>query len=145
MTGRAFLLLLMLAALGACKQAIRVDTRAASSIPTEVAVSKLKELLPKAAFLSCNEPRATVAQTDIKAWTVDAKGFEFRTTRGESFRLAFSSIRGLELTKIPLSYELKVFAATPQDARKDLYRINWKEEAPARQSLELFEALREER
>ena len=145
MTPRPIALLLLAAGLGSCRDPIAVDTRAAEGIPSKIAIEGLRDLLPKASFLSCGEPRIEISRSEVTSWTVDDKGVELRTRRGTTHRLAFAAIRGTDLTKLPLSYELRVFAATPKEPRKDLFRFSWRDEEPARRSLEYFEALREDR
>jgi hypothetical protein len=145
MTRRAIALFLVLAGLGACRSPIAVDTRAAEGIPSKIAIDGLRELLPKASYLSCGEPRVELSRSQITSWMVDERGLALRTSAGVSHRLAFASVRGTELTELPLSFELRVFVETPKDPRKDLFRINWRDEAPARRCLEYLEALREDR
>ena len=135
----------VLIALGSGSCVIPVDTQGAEAIPSEIALASLQELLPKAAYVSCIEPRASFLQSELLGWTVDEKGVEFRTRREEPFRLLWSASRGAELARVPLSYEVRVFMATPTDPRKALFHFNWREEAPARRAVELFEALRGDR
>ena len=145
MTTRAIALFLVLAGLTACREPIAVDTRAAEGIPSKIAIEGLRDLLPKAVYLSCGEPRVEISRSEITSWTVDEKGVELRTRTGVSHRLAFSSVRGTDLAKLPLSVELRIFVATAKVPRKDLFRFSWREEEPARRCLEYFEALREDR
>jgi hypothetical protein len=142
---RTTALLFVLAGLSACREPIAVDTRAAEGIPSKIAIEGLRDLLPKVVYLSCGDPRIEISRSEVTSWTVDEKGVELRTRPGVSHRLAFSSIRGADLAKLPLSVELRVFVATPKDPRKDLFRFSWREEEPARRCLEYFEALREDR
>ncbi|RPH46228.1 MAG: hypothetical protein EHM91_07205 [Planctomycetota bacterium] len=145
MTTRATALFFILAGLSACREPIAVDTRAAEGIPSKIAIEGLRELLPKVVYLSCGDPRVEISRSEVTSWAVDEKGVELRTRAGLSHRLAFSSVRGADLAKLPLSVELRVFVATPKDPRKDLFRFSWREEEPARRCLEYFEALREDR
>jgi len=142
MRGRWAALLVVLGS-GSCM--IPVDTQRAESIPAEVAVTALQELLPKAAYVGCNDPRASFNQSEVRGWTVDEKGLEFRTNREKPFRFLWSDSRGAELARVPLAYEVRVFMVTPTNPRKSLYRFSWKDEAPARRAVELFEALRGDR
>jgi hypothetical protein len=132
-------------ALAAASCSIPVDTRGSASIPTEVAVARLRDLLPTADYVGRTEPRVWFMKDDIQGWTVDEKGVEIRIPRDEPFRLLWSDYRGAELMKVPLSYEVRVIMATPANPRKNLYRFSWKEEEPARRAVELFEALRSDR
>jgi hypothetical protein len=130
-------------AAGSCL--IPIDTRGSAAIPTEVAVARLRELLPTAVYVGCTEPRVSFMKDDIQGWTVNEKGVEIRTRREEPFRLLWSDLRGAELMNVPLSYEVRVTMATPANPRKSLYRFSWKEEEPARRAVELLEALRGDR
>jgi hypothetical protein len=145
MTRKELVPLLALAALSSCRAEIPIDTQGAEAIPTELALAKLRELLPKAAYLSCTDPRVSLMQSEIRAWALDEEGLEFRGPGKEPFRLAYSAIRGAELAKVLLSFEVRVYVATPTDPRKDLFRFNWREEDPARRATELIEALRGDR
>jgi hypothetical protein len=144
-SSRAAALLLALAALVGCRQPVVVDTKAAQAIPAEIAVEGLRDLLPKAAFLGCGEPTISFMQDEIKGWTIDDKGVEFRPRRKEAYRMNYSSMKGIELSKVILSYEVRIFVGTPPNIQHDFFRFNWKEEQPSRRALEYFEALREDR
>jgi len=145
MTARAAALLLLLAASSSCRQEIAVDTRAAEGIPAKIAITGLRELLPKAVYLSCGDPRVEISQSEITSWTVDEKCVELRTKVQANYRMAFSTMRGADLAKLPLSYQVRVFVETPKDPRKDFLHVHWRDEESARRALELFEALREDR
>jgi hypothetical protein len=145
MTVRASSLLLLLAGLSSCRQEIAVDTRAAEGIPSKIAIAGLRDLLPKAVYLSCGDPRVDISQSDVTSWTVDEKGVELRTKAQAACRLAFSTMRGTDLAKLPLSYQLRVFVQTSKEPKKDFLHLHWRDEEPARRALELFEALREDR
>jgi hypothetical protein len=139
-TARTSVLLLGLLAVAGCRQAITVDTKAAQTIPAEIAVEGLQDLLPKAAFLGCGEPTISFMQDEIKSWKVDDKGVEFQPKGKEPYRMAYSSIKGTQLTKVILSFEVRLFVG-----ERDFFRFNWREEQPSRRALEFFEALREAR
>ena len=141
MIGRAAAILLALAALASCRQPITVDTKAAEAIPTKIAIDGLRELLPKAAFLGCGEPTISFMQSDIKSWSIDEKGVEFHPKGKDPHRMLFSSMKGTELTKVILSYEVRIFVGT----QKDFFRFNWRDEETSRRAMEYFEALREDR
>jgi len=143
-SSRAAILLLAFAALAGCRQPIVVDTKAAQAIPSQIAVEQLRELLPKAAFLGCGEPTISFMQDDIKLWTIDEKGVEFRPKGKDPYRMSYSSMKGTQLTKVPLSYEVRIFVGSPPNVQRDFFRFNWRDEQQSRQALEYFEALRED-
>ncbi|MFN3486762.1 MAG: hypothetical protein ACK44W_14945, partial [Planctomycetota bacterium] len=61
----------LLAALGCRKrELVRVDTSEAADIPREVAVDKLRELLPTADQVVCTLPSERLRQSEIKEWTI---------------------------------------------------------------------------
>jgi hypothetical protein len=139
---RIFAVLVALTA-GSCT--IPLDPQSAGTIPTEIALAKLQELLPKASYVSCMEPRVTVDQADIQAWTVNPERLEFRSGVRVPFKLWWSQIRGVELVQVLARYEVRIFAAVPGSAKKDLYHFNWNDEDEARRAAELFESLRGDR
>jgi len=125
--------------------AIPIDREAADSIPTDLAVAKLRELLPMASYVSCMDPRVSINQTDIQGWSVTPEGLEFRSGHHDPFRLSWAASRGAELSRIPLRYEVRVYVAVSGNPRKDLYHFYWNEEAEARRAAELFQSLRGDR
>jgi len=135
---RTWIAVLIAVAAGSCT--IPIDPRA-RSIPTELAVTKLQELLPKADYVSFLDPRVAVLQSDLRNWKVDSTGMQFESTQKQSFRLSWSDSRGVELVKVPLRYELRVFAAAGS-RRKEVLHLNWTVEDDARRAAELLEALR---
>ena len=133
----------VLLALSSC--AIPLDPDASKSIPTELAVAKLREMLPKASYVSCLDPRVSIDQTDIEAWTVTGDALEFRSGGRDPFRIHWAACRGVELVKVPLRYELRLYMVVPGNPRKDLYHFYWKDETDARRAAELFDSLRGDR
>ena len=142
MTRRSLGVLIALA-LGSCT--IPVDREAAGSIPTDLAVSKLAEMLPTAWYVKCVETGISIDQSEIQAWSVTKERMEFRTSHQDPFQLSWSLCRGVELSKALFRTELRVFAAGPGNGRKHVFTFNWKDETEARRAAELFEALRGDR
>src|SRR5205814_6221236 len=120
--------LLALAALGSGREPIAVDTRNAASIPAEIALAGLRDLLPKALYLGCGEPTISFMQSDIKSWSIDEKGVGFQPKSTDPYRMPFSSMKGTELTKVPLSYEVRIRVGASGTPPKDFFRFNWREE-----------------
>jgi hypothetical protein len=144
-TLRALTLFLALAALLGCRQPIAVDTKSAKAIPAELAVEQLRELLPKAAFLGCGEPTISFMQDEITSWMIDDKGIEFRPKGKDPYRMSYSAIKGTQLNKVILSYEVRIFVGSPPNVERDFFRFNWRDEQQSREALEYFEALRQTR
>jgi len=140
---RRFMPVLVVLSSAACS--IPLDRESAQSIPRELAVGKLKEILPTAKYVSCVDPWVSINQSDIKGWSITNEALEFASSRKEEFRLLWSASRGAELSKIPLWYEVRVYAAVQGDPRKLMYRFYWRDEAEARRAAELFESLRGDR
>jgi hypothetical protein len=138
---RRFTALLLL--LSSCS--IPVDPETSKAIPTELAVAKLRELLPKASYVSCLDPRVSIDQADILSWSVTNESLEFRTEGRVPFRIHWAVSRGVELFKVPLRYEVRLYMVAPGNSRKDLYHFYWKDEGEARRAAELFESLRGDR
>jgi hypothetical protein len=124
---------------------IPVDPETSKSIPTELAVAKLREMLPTASYVSCLDPRVSIDQADIVSWSVTNEALEFRTEGRVPFRITWAASRGVELFKVPLRYEVRLFGVTPGNPRKDLYHFYWKDEGDARRAAELLESLRGDR
>ena len=140
---RRFLPVLVVLGTAACS--IPLDRESAQSIPRELAVGKLKEILPKAMYVGCVDPWVSIDQSDIKGWSITDEALEFRSSRKDEFRLLWSASRGAELSKVPLRYEVRVYVAVQGNPRKLMYRFYWKDEAEARRAAELFESLRGDR
>ena len=137
MTRAATRALFVLAALTGCREPIVVDTKTAAAIPAEIAISGLRELLPKAAYAGRGMPARSFAQNEIKGWSVDEKGVEFRTKTNDPHAFPYASIKGSELVKVPLSYEVKLSLGG-----QDYFRFTWKDEDSGRRAAEFFESLR---
>jgi hypothetical protein len=142
---RVAALLLALAAVASCRTPVVVDTRAAQTIPAELAVEGLRDLLPKAVFLGRGEPAISFQQDEIKAWSIDDKGVEFRPKGRDPYRMRYSAVKGTELHKVLLSFEVRVYVGTPPNIQREFFRFNWRDEQTSRRALEYFEALREDR
>lgn len=136
----------LLAAAGCRKrELVRVDTSEARDIPREVAVDKLRELLPTAEQVICTLPSERLRQSEIKEWTISGTSVQMRVARGEPFVLPYGEITDLRLEKVSDGryWVVKVFTAIQKNPGKDHYQFVWKNEESARRALELFEALRQ--
>jgi hypothetical protein len=126
-----------------CRQTMNVNTESSESIPSEVAVSKLQELLPTVDFVKCRSPRATIEHEELKDWKIDATGVGFR---GQApYRFRYLDIRSTEFARIsgnrPI-YQVVLFLSEGGLEPKGLFSFNWLDETRARKALELFEAMR---
>lgn len=142
---RIALVLLALAA-PCCRQPMVVDTSGAEMIPAEVAVAKLRELLPTVDVVGCTVPRAIYTGAEVSVWKVDGKGVEFQAAGKEPLRLAYADITGARLDRLGgTDYQVRIFTPAQENPKKDHFHFNWKDEAKARRALELIEALRRKR
>ena len=141
---RAFAIALLL--LVSCRQTMKVNTESAEAIPSEVAVSKLQELLPTVDFVRCRSPRATFDHEELKDWKIDATGVGFQGQGKDPYRFQYSDIRSTEFARViggsqPV-YQVALLISEGELEPKDMFRFNWADETRARKALELFEALR---
>jgi hypothetical protein len=133
-------------ALAACRQPMVVDTSGAELIPAEVAVAKLRELLPAVDVVGCTVPRAIYTGAEIAAWKVDEKGVEFQPAGKEALRFAFADVTSARLDRLGGSdYQVRIFTPAQENRKKDHFHFNWKDEAKARRVYELVESLRRKR
>lgn len=136
----------LLAALGCRKrELVRVDTSEAADIPREVAVDKLRELLPTADQVVCTLPSERLRQSEIKEWTISGTSVQMRVARGEPFVLPYGEITELRLEKVGDGryWVVKVFTGIQKSPGKEHYQFVWRNEESARRAVELFEALRQ--
>ena len=129
--------------LASCRQVMKVNTETSESIPSEVAVSKLQELLPTVDFVKCLSPRATIEHKELKDWKIDATGVGFH---GQApYRFRYLDIRSTEFARIvgngPI-YEVVLLMSDGEPEPKGMFSFNWLDETRARKALELFEAMR---
>ncbi len=134
---------LALFAVASCRQPLVVDTSGAEMIPAEVAVAKLRELLPTADVLGCTLPRAIYRGGDVKEWKVDEKGVEFSVPVKEPFRFAFAEATSVRIDRLGgTDYQVRIFTAAQPNPKKEYLYFTWKDEAKARRAYELIESLR---
>ncbi|HEX7901689.1 MAG TPA: hypothetical protein VF950_28275 [Planctomycetota bacterium] len=138
--------LLCVAALGACRRREErpVSKENAADIPREVALQKLKELLPTADSVSCTNPKDSYKASEIKDWGVRSEGLRIAPIKEKdpAFTVNFADISQVRLDKLGKYFQVRVFAPPQTDASKDLMAFTWRtEEAPLR-VVELLESLR---
>lgn len=132
--------------LASCVQTMKVNTEGSDAIPSEVAVSKLQELLPTVDFVKCRSPRATIEHEELKDWQIDATGVGFHGQGNDLYRFLYSDIRSTEFARViggkqPV-YQVALYILEGDPEPKDMFRFNWTDDTRARKVLELFEALR---
>jgi hypothetical protein len=132
--------------LASCRQTMTVNTDSSESIPAEVAVSKLQELLPTVDSVECRSPKATIEHEKLKEWKIDATGVGFHGQDNDQYRFRYADIRSTEFTRVHTGsqpiFEVALFVPGEDLQPKDMFRFNWFDETRARKALELFEAMR---
>ena len=117
------------------KEQIDVDTSQAADIPREIAVQKLRELLPTAEDVLCTNPRESYDQDDVKTWTIgdDALAIVPVREKDATLTLAYGDIIEARLTKVGRSaFHARVFSPAQTDPGKEHLAFVWKAEEPAR-------------
>ena len=135
----------LLAALAAvsCRQPMTVDTSGAEMIPAEVAVTKLREVLPTADVLGCTVPRAIFTGAEVKEWKIDEKAVEFGAPPKGPFRFAYAEATSVRIERLGGSdYQVRIFTAAQANPKKEHFYFTWKDEAKAKRAYELIESLR---
>jgi len=134
-----------LLSLGACRQPIKVDPSGSQFIPREVALERLKEVLPTAESAVDMVGKVTAPAKDILKWTVDENGIGFEVAGKDPVRIEFSEITSTRLDLIGLVYQVRLFTPKQTQPKKDHIHFNWRSQPPARDAIELIEALRRPR
>jgi hypothetical protein len=135
---------IVLAAIAAasCRQPMAVDTSGAEMIPTDVAVTKLREVLPTADVLGCTVPRAIFEGKEVKEWKIDEKGVEFGAPP-KSYRFTFAEATSVRIERLGGSdYQVRIFTPAQPNPKKEHFYFTWKDEAKAKRAYELIESLR---
>jgi hypothetical protein len=123
-----------------------VDTSSSKFIPREVALEKLKEILPAVDVLGCTLPKsATWAGTDVREWKIDGTGVTFHAPPREPLTFAYAAVTSTRMDRLGAYYQVRIFTAEQADPKKDHYHFNFRSETSARQVLELLEALRQKK
>jgi hypothetical protein len=119
-----------------------VDVSEAGDIPREIAVQRLRELLPTAEEVVCSKPKDSLKKDEIKGWTVGEESFEIVRVRGEPLALRYSEVTKVDLAQVGRTFMARLFTAQQPAAGTDHYRFVWRAEEIAKRVVELFESLR---
>lgn len=126
----------------ACRQPVPVDTSSAKFIPRELAVQKLKELLPTADTLGSTVPKTSIwTRDEVKEWKVDDKGVEYVVPGKEPYRFTFAEITSTRLDRVTVYYQVRIFTPAQPNPKKDHFHFSWRSEESARTVMELLEAM----
>jgi hypothetical protein len=135
--------LLLLAALApACKsrRPVPVDTSEAGDIPREVALQKLRELLPTAEYLYCTAPKETLKGSEVRGLSVLSAQLDIDHGRGKRLSLTYSDISIVNLEQVGKYYTARVYTALHAD--RELFGFQWRQEDPAKRAVELLASLK---
>lgn len=138
-----FVLVLLAAAAPACKTRtpVAVDTTEVADIPREVALQKLRELLPTAEYVYCTKPKDSPKRSDIRAWHIRSDGVEIEQGKSLPLLLFYRHVTEVKLELVGRYYTARIFSSMQPDKEKPHFEFLWKEEAPAKSVVELFVSL----
>src|SRR5437868_64794 len=90
----------------ACKsrKPVPVDTSEAGDIPREVALQKLRDLLPTAEYVYCTAPKDTLKASEIRAFAVRGDAMEIDYGRGKTLLMTYGTITGVNLELVGKYY-----------------------------------------
>ena len=143
-----FRLLIVLAVLvpaaPACKsrKPVVVDTSEAADIPREVALQKLRELLPTADYTYCTLPKDSLKPSEIRAWSVRSEAIEIDLGKAKPLTLVYREITDVKLELVGKYYTARVYTTVQPDREKDHFQFLWKQENPAKSVVELLTSLK---
>ena len=139
-------LLICALALGACRRREEriVPKEHAADIPREVALQKLRELLPTAESAASTIPKESYKASEVRLWDVGADVLRIVPIKPKdpTLSVTYANISQVRLDKVGRYFQVRIFAAPQADPSKDLLSFIWRtEEAPTR-VVELLESLR---
>jgi hypothetical protein len=144
---RALTGVLCVLALGAAcrkREEVRVAVDDAGDIPREVALRRLRELVPTADSVACTAPKESYKSAEVKVWDVGPDALRVVPLREKdpTFAVKYADLTQVRLDRIGRSFQVRLFAPAHADAGKDYLSFVWRAEEPAKQVVELLEALR---
>ena len=141
----ALLLLILVAATApACKsrKAVPVDTSEAGDIPREVALQKLRELLPTAEYVYCHAPKTSLKGTEIRTFSVRNDGIEIDYGKGKALQFSYAEITAVNLELVGKYYTARVFTSVQPEPTKEHFGFQWRQEDAAKRAVELLASLK---
>lgn len=147
MQRRVMMGLLGLLALGAAcrkREELKVGREEAGDIPREVALQKLRDLLPTAESAACTAPKEYYKAAEVREWSVGPEVLRIVPLREKDpvFAVAYAELRQIRLDRLGKTFQVRLFAPAQADPAKDFLTFTWKSEEAAKQVVELLEALR---
>jgi hypothetical protein len=137
-------LALLAAAAPACKsrKPVPVDPTEVGEIPREVALQKLRELLPTAEYTYCTLPKDSLKPSEIKAWNVRSELIQIDLGKPKPLELHYSDITQVKLELVGKYYTARVYTTVQTDPDKDHFQFLWRQENPAKSVVELLLSLK---
>jgi hypothetical protein len=137
-------LLVLAAAAPACKsrKPVAVDTTEAGDIPREVALQKLRELLPTMDYTYCTLPKDSLKPSEIRAWSVRSDMIEIDLGKAKPLQLVYRDIMDVKLELVGKYYTARVYTTVQTEPEKDHFQFLWKNENPAKSVVELLTSLK---
>jgi hypothetical protein len=132
--------------LPACsRKPIPTDTSQAADIPKEIAVQKLKEMLPGVSYVYCTEPKDSLKPSEIRSMSVSMTGIEVVRAKGAPLPLLFKDIRLVQAaTSGTRAAVCRIFTVRQPQADKAHFEFLFPTITQAQQMTELVTALRRE-
>jgi hypothetical protein len=119
------------------------EKQSAPDIPREIAIGKLKTLLPQTAEVHCTAPKESFKASEIQLWVVGNDVLEIRSSKGRpSLLLAYADITDTQLEKVGKFVHLRIFSSVQKEPRREHFTLVWGFEDSAKDALVMFEALR---
>ena len=140
LTGLAILL-----AVSACrsKKPIAYDATEATDLPREIAVQKLRELLPTAEYVVSTMPKDSLKPAEIQQIAVTDQEVVIMRAKDEPIRLAFIDVTQVTLSTYGKSATLaRVFSRHQTKSNTAHLEFRWKAPETAQQCVDLFTALK---
>ena len=141
-----FLIVLAAVALAApaCKsrKPVAVDTTEAADIPREVALQKLRELLPTVDYTYCTLPKDSLKPSEIRAWNIRSEAIEIDLGKPKPLTLVYREITDVKLELVGKYYTARIFTTVQPDKEKDHFQFLWRQENPAKSVVELLTSLK---
>ncbi len=122
---------------------IDVPTPEAEFIPRDIAVQKLRDLLPTSEQVISTVPKDTLSPSEIREWNVGGEGLEIRRVKGDPIVLRYAEItRKPEMVQSGRYFAVRIFSSQQKSETVEHLRFLWRQEKSPKDVVELLEALR---
>jgi hypothetical protein len=121
---------------------VAVDTTEAADIPREIALQKLRDLLPTVDYTYCTLPKDSLKPSEIRAWIIRSEAIEIDLGKPKPLTLVYREITDVKLELVGKYYTARVFTTVQPDKEKDHFQFLWRQESPAKSVVELLTSLK---